>query len=390
MRTARISLLSLWLIACGPPKLELAAGTTCAKTTSPGPTSASLLEALGTATRGTCVVAAPAKYTGSFTVPDGVILGAETGAVVEFTGDAVDRPAVTLGAGATLTGLRINGAPGVGISAGGGSQLINVQVQASIAAGLIFWCEDDCRTFDPAWLSNVELTNNAVGLIVHGARVTTEGGKISGNQSDALASGYGVVASHGADLQMTGTLVEDNQVLGVLVDGARDTNVSLAQVTVQNNRGRGVWAQGMLGTLGVPRLRLNGCVVEGNRLVGVGTRGSRGVVIEAGTVGRTALAQTSDGNGGLISVGDGIGLFANSSDVQVAAVTLSGNERSQVLVDRGSTALVVERSTITPTGTQLGVVVQNTVEVVQAPMIVTPQMGQELPVSAPMMGLPVR
>ncbi len=389
MRTTLISLLTLWLTAC-TPNLGLPTATTCAKLVNAGPTSASVIDALSRADRGTCVVAAPAKYTGSFTVPPGVILAAEVGTKVEFAGDSASQPVISLGAGATLTGLHVTSAPGVGISAGLRTQLFDVRVESALGPGIVFWCEEDCRTGDPAGLHGVQLVNNAVGLLVHGARVNVFDGQVTGSQSGALASGYGVVASHGAELVMTGTLVEDNEELGVLVDGALDTNVSLAQVSVHANRGRGVWAQGLLGTMGSPRLQLSECLVEGNKLVGVGAKGSRGLRVQGGRVADTVLGQASTGAGMVISVGDGIGLFGNSGDVQVDTVTLSGNARSQVLVDEGASGLVVQGSTVTAGAGQFGVVVQHTIEMVQAPMITTPPQGQELPFSAPTLALPTR
>lgn len=390
MRTT-FSLLSLCAIGCScAPNLALPTGMSCAKQINAGPTSSSLIDALSRAERGTCVVAAPAKYTGSFTVPAGVIFGAESGTKVELIGDNAAKPVIALNAGATLTGVRISSAPGVGIASAGGTHLLGVHVESSLGAGIVFWCEEDCRTGDPAELRDVELTNDAVGLLVHGARVNTFGGKVSGSAGSTLASGYGVVASNGAELSMSGTVVEGNEALGLLIDGAQDTSVSLAQVTVQNNKGRGVWAQGLLGTMGSPRLSLSDCTVAGNKLVGVGAKGSHGLRIQGGTVGSTAIGQAQSAAGSLVPVGDGIGLFGSSGDVQIDSVTINANERSQVLVDEGSTGLVVQGSTITQGGGQFGVVVQRTAAVVQAPTITTPPMGQELPISAPTLALPTR
>lgn len=391
MRAALGGLLFLVVSSgCAPPNLSLPAGTSCAKTSTAGPDVASLRNALSGASRGTCVVAAPGRYRGELFVPAGVILGAEAGAAVELVGTQADVPAVTLGAGATLTGLRVLDAPGIGVLGGPGAQLLDVRVEGALGAGLVFWCEEDCRVGEPAGLSGVELIANAVGLLVHGARVTAVGGRVSGSKSLALASGYGVVASHGADLQLSGTLVEENEELGVLIDGAMDTNASLQEVTVKNNRGRGIWAQGLVGTLGSPRLRLGACVVEGNQLVGLGARGSHGVRVEGGKVSTTALGQTMGGPGVTVTVGDGIGLFEGSGDVQVDAVALDGNARSQVLVDQGAAGVTVQGSTVSIGSGQFGVVVQRTTEPVQAPMITTPMAGQELSISAPTLSLPTR
>lgn len=377
--------------ACAPPKLDLPSTVICAKTVTAGPSFASLQSALAGATAGDCVVAAASTYQGELTVPAGVVLAAEQGTVVELQGGTATVPTVTLGAGSTLSGLTLSDSAGIGVSGAPGVHLIDVAVQRAAMAGGVFWCEEDCRVADPAELRDCRFTDGAIGLVVHGARVSLTGGRIAGSASQALASGYGLVASHGADLQMAGTVVEDNQELGVLLDGALDTTASLTGVTVQNNRGRGLWAQGLLGSASAPKLTLTDCTVTANRLVGIGAKRSRGISIQGGRVASTRLAQTSSGTPGvLIDVGDGLGLFEDSGDVALTGVTLAANERSQALIDRGSTGLQLTGATVMATGTQQGVVVQRTTEPVQAPMSTTPPPGQELPISAPSLALPSR
>lgn len=389
MRTASITLLCLAMVGCAPPALKLAEGATCTKSSSAGADAASLRDALARATPGTCVVATAAQYQGEFTVPAGVILGAEPGVSVALTGTQAATPTLTLGAGATLTGLRVVNAPGIGVLGAPGVQLLDVKVDGALAAGVVFWCEEDCRTAGPAALQGVELTGNAVGLVVHGSTVNVTGGKVSGSRSTAIASGYGVVVSAGAVFQMTDTAVEDNQEVGLLVDGALDTSASLLQVKLQHNQGRGLWAQGLLGSPSSTRLQLSGCVVEGNRIVGLGTRASRGVRVDGGRMSGTLLGQAMSAAGTLVSVGDGLGLFAGSGDVLVDGATLENNARSQVLIDDGALGLRVQNSTVNA-GTAQGVVVQRTTQVVTAPMIFVPPAGQELPFSAPTLALPTR
>jgi len=387
MRLASLGLLVL--VGCAPPALKLPNGATCTTTSSAGADAASLRDALSRATAGTCVVATAAKYQGEFSVPAGVVLGAEPGATVAFTGAQASTPTLTLGAGSTLTGLSITNAPGIGVLGAPGVQLLDVKVDGALAAGLVFWCEEDCRTAGPAALQGVELTGNAVGLVVHGSTVNVTGGKVTGSKSTAIASGYGVVVSAGAVFQMTDTVVENNEEVGMLVDGALDTSASLLQVKLQNNRGRGLWAQGLLGSSSSTRLQLSGCVVEGNKLVGVGTRASRGVRIDGGRMSGTLLGQAMSAAGTLVNVGDGLGLFEGTGDVLVDGATLENNTRSQVLVDSGALGLSVQNSTVNA-GTAQGVVVQRTTQAVTAPMIFVPPAGQELPFSAPTLALPTR
>ncbi len=378
------------LVGCAPAALKLPDGSAaCTTTISAGADAASLRDALARAQPGTCVVATAAKYQGEFTVPAGVILGAEPKVSVAITGTQAATPTLTLGTDSTLTNLSIVNAPGIGVLGAPGVQLLSVKIDGALAAGLVFWCEEDCRTAGPAALNGVELTGNAVGLVVHGSTVNVTGGKVTGSKSTAIASGYGVVASAGAVLQMTDTVVENNQELGMLVDGALDTSASLLQVKLQNNQGRGLWAQGLLGSPTSTRLQLSGCVVEGNRLVGVGTRSSRGVRIDGGRLSATLLGQAMSGAGALVSVGDGLGLFEGSGDVLVDGVALESNARSQVLIDSGALGLRVQNSTVNA-GAAQGIVVQRTSEAVSAPMIFVPPAGQELPFSAPTLALPTR
>ncbi|MHB8878818.1 MAG: hypothetical protein ACYC8T_34390, partial [Myxococcaceae bacterium] len=70
-------------------------------------------------------------------------------------------------------------------------------------------------------------------------------------------------------------------------------------------------------------------------------------------------------------------------------VAIDENGRSQVLVDQGSTRISIQGGTLTSLPGQLGVVVQRTTEVVQAPAVTVPDPGKELPISAPHMGVPI-
>lgn len=376
---------------CTSPGLKLPAEVTCAYPVFPAANAEALAEALATAAPGTCVVAAPGRYAAALSVPEKVTLLAESGTIVEMRGETIaDRPVVSLAKGATLAGISVLSAAGVGVSVETEALLASVSVNDAHRAGVVVWCEDDCRVA-PTVLNNVEMGGNAVGLIVHGAQVKATGGSITGSQSFALASGYGVVASHGADLEMTGTVVEGNEELGVLVDGKLGTQAALHDVTVKDNRGRGVWAQDLAGSTMEPKLRLSSCAVEGNRLVGVGARSSLGIRIEGGSVSRTVMGQTaSDTPGVFVKMGDGIGLFEDTGQVQVDAVLLEANQRSQVLIDKGGLGLKVADSTVTSETGQLGVVVQRTTALVVAPQIVVPAAGEELPLSAPALAVPNR
>jgi|CXWL01.1.fsa_nt_gi hypothetical protein len=120
-------------------------------------------------------------------------------------------------------------------------------------------------------------------------------------------------------------------------------------------------------------------------------RSSRGISVQGGKIAKTIIGKAASTVPGLlVDIGDGIGLFEGTGDVQLDTVTFDSNQRSQMLVDTGSTGLTVKTPTLTSQAGQLGVVVQRTTEVVVAPMIFTPLAGQELDVSAFTLGLPPR
>ncbi len=376
---------------CAPSQAVLPLGASCPRSVVVEG-DAALQRALAAAGPGTCVVARAGTYRQAVVVPERVTVAAELGATVEIAAGTTSQPAVTLAAGALLSGVRVRAAPGVGVAGvGGGVRLFDVVVQGAGKGGVVFWCEDDCRVADFAELIDCELTGNAVGLFARGARVRMTGGAVKDSASTGLDTGYGVVASAGAVLELDGTGVEGNQEVGVLIDGLGDTEATLARVSVRANLGRGLWAQGLTGTATMPRLRLTDATVERNRLVGVGARGSGGLRITGGRIASTITGSAASATPGvMVQVGDGLGLFDSTGAVSAEQVTLEGNERSQALIDTAAPGVVLAPSvTVTP-GTAMGVVVQRTTVAVQATSPTVPQPGQELPVSAPTLGVPTR
>jgi hypothetical protein len=312
-----------------------------------------------------------------------VTLFAGKGEAAKVSGGDTTTPAVTLNKGAVLAGVTIESAPGIGVFINGGATLSNVVIDAAKGVGLISWCEDDCDT-DPTTteLDDVTLTNNAVGLWARDTHVTMTGGRVAQSQGTTLGTGYGVVASDGAVLQMTSTTVEQNQEVGVLVDGTSGTSASLSQVTVSDNQGRGVWAQGLLVTSAAPKLTLDTCTLERNAIAGIGARSSTGIFVKNGRVADTKLAPAeTDTPGVIVMVGDGIGLFTSTAQVTVDSTVLDSNARAQALVDQGGTGL-------TFTNVPQTVVVQHTSAAVTAPNVMMPATGMELPISAPSLAVP--
>ena len=374
------------LAACGPASLQLPAGVTCTKTSFPSFGGSELSDALSRAGSGDCVVAAAGSYSAALSVPAGVNLTVESGRRVQLSST------VTLAAGATLSAVEITSASGIGVFINHHAQLTNVKVDRSSGPGIVAWCEDDCRP-DPqiSILTDVEVTHSEVGLWARGTKVKVERSRFADCQGQSLGSGYGVVASNGATLEMNGTVIEGNREVGMLVDGALDTSATLTTVTVKNNLGRGIWAQGLTGTMLVPRLSLDTCTLDGNAIAGIGARMSTGIRMQGGRVSNTRLSPAQTTMPGVtVMVGDGVGVFEGTGQVAFSGVTLDSNARTQVLVDTGAIGLSVQGGTITAQTGQLGVVVQRTTATVDAPNIITPAAGMELPISAPSLALPVR
>ncbi len=379
----------VFVAGCKPPVLHLPDAVTCRETVTAGPDAAGLKSALARAKPGTCVVAAAGTYGAALTVPADVTLAAEAGTRVVIAGDGVATDAVVLSPGANLSGIRVASAAEVGVWIDRGPcQLVDVAVEGARTGAVVAWCEEDCVNGPVSELHDVELTLSGAGLLAHGASVKMVGGRVAENRGTNLGTGYGVVASHGATLQMDGTVVEANTELGVLIDGDLGTQAAFQNVVVRNNLGRGIWVQALAGTAQAPKLELQDCTVEGNSLVGLGARASRGIHVVGGRIASTVMGKTSAAPGVLVDVGDGVGLFEGCGDVQVEDAVLESNQRSQVLIDLGATGLAFERGAITAQSGQLGVIVQHTAAAVQAPAIVVPAPGSELPFSAPRLAVP--
>lgn len=384
------SLVVLPFVACMPAPGALPAGTTCSRW-STASTDAELSTALSGASSGTCVALQAGQYRQPLVVSEGVSVVSVAGATVELLGGSETQPTVTLAPRAVLAGVEVVGAPGIGVSGSGkGSKLFQSKVRGAKKFGVVFWCEEDCRTDDFSEVLDTTLTGNAVGLFTRGVRVKVKNGAISQSGGTSLTAGYGVVAAAGAVLEVEGTSVEQNETLGVLVDGAQNTDASLTRVTVRENKGRGIWAQGLLGTMAAPKLRLADSTVERNLLTGVGARGSKGLQISGGRIAGTQTGSAVSGPGQLVMVGDGLGLFEGTGDVQVDGAVLEANQRAQAVVDQAVAGVTVASSVMVTPGAGLGLVVQRTTATVQAPNQTVLTGANELTVSSPSLGVPTR
>lgn len=351
-----------------------------------------MADALAAAKAGECVVAAQGRYEGAFTVPAQVTLVAEKGAAVEVVGDDAQAPAVALQAGAAAVDLTIASSRQAGLRVDGLAALgLRLKIDGAATVGLVAWCEEDCGQGDPlASLTDVEVTGSGYGMVVHAARVVMKGGRIAENVGQEVVNGMGAVVSGGGSLELDGTVVEKNRQVGVLVDGAA-SKASLKGVKVSSNTGRGVWLQGLRGTDAAPAVKLEGCTVEKNSLVGVGARDSQGITITGGRIAETRLSTTIVEGGLTAQVGDGVGLFAGSQ-AKLSEVELASNGRAQLLVDSGAAGISVQGGKVEPAGAgQSGLVVQRTPGGIDTPFAVTvPPANEELSFSAPNFALPAK
>lgn len=387
---------ALLLAGCGSTGTR--SNVSCKSTVYAGPSSQELTDALAKAGPGDCVFGAEATYKGSFTVPAGARLVSNTGSSMSVVGDSADQAAITvMGAeGSGLFGVHIGSAAGVGVQVvGGPATLTDVAVRGAANAALIISCSGPtCR--DAASTIEVQrpdLRDSAIGLWAYAARVTVTGGTVTGTRAQSLATGYAVVASAGAALQMDSTSVSANQDVGVLVDGAFGTSAELTNVEVSKNLGRGVWAQGLLGSDAEPKLVIRGAAtaIDGNAVVGVGARESAGISISDARITRTVkVAVPSTSSGKLEPVGDGVGLFAGTGATRLERTSLEDNQRSQVLIDTGSRGIIIVDSGRVAGG-EYKVVVQKTAEPVTVPAeFLSPITSGELPVSSPLLPVGAR
>lgn len=370
MRRALQSLLTFLLLpGCGPlspPSTVPPQGLVCDRVVVP---SGPLGETLGLTVAGDCVILPSGTYAGTFVLPEDVSLAASAGATVILTDG---EPVLTVRGGnrTVVQGVRVVAGAGGGIAIEPGpARLLGVKVTQAQKNAVTSTCtRADCAEREVV-LSDCELTGNAVGLRVKGARVRVEGGRIAEQTGASLSAGSGVVASDGAALTLSNVVVEGNENIGVLLDGAA-TRASLDACAVKANRGRGLWAQGLVATdAGVPTVSVTGGEVSGNALVGIGARDAAGLFLKQVLVKDTLAVRVPIDIAHSEDVGDGVGLFSGVRDATLEDVTLQGNARAQLLGDGFGANVKVLNASLS--GGRFRAVVQRSAEALQiAPQLV--------------------
>ncbi|HEY8074733.1 MAG TPA: right-handed parallel beta-helix repeat-containing protein [Labilithrix sp.] len=337
------------------------AGVTCANKR-PASDATSLGSGLASAAAGDCVVLQPnVTYAGTFTVPPGVTLSGPAGARAILKPSDPKAPVVALGEKSGLAGLDVADA-GVAIAVHAASASISdVHVSGAKIAALAVLCTSNCAQ-STVTIANANLETSELGLWVSGAHVAMTGGRSGGHLGTGISSGDGIVATGGATIELDGVTVDGNQGTGVLVDGA-GTTASIKNATIQENANRGVWAQGLTGTLDAPALRVESSTLVRNKIVGLGSIESRGIIIIGGRVAETQNTPVSTTVRALDQVGDGFGIFKNTTDFKIDGTVVEQNDRAAGLVDDGTKqGIIIIGGTIAAGASGYKIVVQETDE----------------------------
>lgn len=337
------------------------AGITCTSTRSAGDANEAR-GALAGAPAGTCVVLTAPSYSGPLDVPAGVVLVAHNGARATVTGGTAQNAAISLGEGAQIVNIDVVDSVGVGVAIRAASAIVSgVSVSGSKNAALAILCKEattpGCAT-GSVTLTDVKLTKSTLGLWVSGAHVVMKGGSSDNHTGTSLSSAAGVIAQDGAQLDLDGVLVEKNQGVGILIDGAQ-TKASIKNATVNENGERGIWAQRVSGTLEAPALRLEECQLTKNKIVGVGAVESRGIIIVGGRIAETVASPLVTNLASTEPIGDGVGLFS-SGDFKLDGALVESNARAAGVVDGSDRGIIIVGGKVGAGPSGLKFVVQNT------------------------------
>jgi hypothetical protein len=396
------ALLTLLLASCSSLKENTSppSGLQCGTVVNGGGSPDSLTAALLNAKSGSCVLVVTQTYTGNFKVPQGVTLASADGSRAIITGTDAKSPAIELvgGAGSGVYGLDVNGSAQVGIAVKNGAAVISgVNVSGAKSAGIAAICAAPAACQDGSHvleLDNVNITANDSGLWTKGEDIRMSSGTVNQNSGTSLTAGNGVIAFGGAHVTFDGTTVANNDQVGILIDGTSGngtvagTTGDLKSVTVSQNGARGIWAQGLAGTIENPALTIEGTsLVSGNKLVGLGATGSHGIIFVGGKIENTAASPVNTDLGTQEQVGDGFGIFGGSGDVKLDTVAVSANARAAGLLDTTTGVIIFVGGTVAPGASNLKIVVQNTTAantaLQQLPSDATSTTSAPLYVSAP-------
>lgn len=339
-------------------------------------------EALAAASAGDCIIANEGTWVGSFVVPSDVSLAASEGERVVLRGDGTPSPVLTVKGGArtSVRNVVVDTSAGGGIAIDPGpANLVGVSIGGAGKNALTATCtRGECAGENV--LEDSEVSASASGVVVSGALLRIERGRIAAMAGNGLSDGSGVVAFDGAQLTMNGVTVEDNQAAGVLIDGA-STRAALTDCVIRNNR-RGVWVQ--RATDG--GVAITGGELSGNALVGLGARESAGLTVTGVTVQDTKAVRVQLDLNTAEDIGDGVGLFSGVREVTLEGVVSRRNARAQILADQSGADIRVRSGEVS--GGLYRVVVQRTSQVIDVASTVVDSPGRDLGVEASPQSVP--
>ncbi len=391
-RFASLCLLTLVSVGCDSEKSAAATpppGVTCSSIMRAA-TGDAVLKALVNSRPGACVVVTGnVTSSTSLAVGSGVTLVGEAGperASLSVT-DSAAPGAIVLADGAQLGNLDVLGAPRAGVVVtAANAKIFDVKVSGGKGTAVAVVADG---TPGAITIERTTLEKNAYGLHVFGAgaSVTVTGGRIAENGGTSLASGAGAIAAGGARLVLDGVTVEKNEGPGVLLDGAT-TRAEIKGATVSENRERGIWAQGLQGTLEAPALTIQDTQLTKNRILAVGGVQLKGIIIVGGSVKETVSAPAPTANATLEQVGDGLGILGGSTDFKIERTNFERNDRAAGVVDGTEVGIIIVGGKVEPGPSGLKFVVQNSKGDIQIPEADRSTPPQPLPISAPTLKVP--
>lgn len=343
----------------------------------------SLLSGLANAAAGSCiVVSGTVTSTVPLRVNEGAILVGEKGtrAAITVTGP-VSLGAITLMARAQLGNVDVVASPGNGVAVAGiDAKIFDAKVTGSKNAGVAVLPGKE--SFGVT-LENVNVEKNGYGVYVNGEgmKLTIKGGRIAENGGTSLAAGAGLVAVNGARAELDGVTIEKNEGTGVLLDGEK-TRAVIKASTVSENRERGIWAQGLQGSLDAPAVEVQDTQILKNRIVGMGGVQLKGIIIVGGSVKETVSSPVPTNLATNEMIGDGVGIFGGSTDFKIERTNFAANGRAAGVVDGTEVGIIIVGGKVEP-GPGLKFVVQNSKADVQIPDADKSTVDTPLGISAP-------
>ncbi|MBX3215552.1 MAG: right-handed parallel beta-helix repeat-containing protein [Labilithrix sp.] len=363
-------------------------GVSCASVASASDES-SLVSGLANVGAGGCVVLTGSVTSSAPIEVAGVALVGAKGSRPSLTVTSGTAGAITVtGGGSQLGNFVLTGAPGVGIAiAARDVKVFDVDVSGAAKAAIAV--VPGTEGASSAALKDVVLEKNAYGLYVQGegVEVTMTGGRVAENGGSSLSAGAGVVTTGGAKLTLDGVTVEKNEGTGVLLDGA-STRAVIAASTISENRERGVWAQGLQGTLDAPALRIEETELSKNRIVGMGGIELKGIIIVGGSVKETVASPVPTNLAATELIGDGVGIFGGSTDFKIERTNFAANGRAAGVVDGSEVGIIIVGGKVEPGDSGLKFVVQNSKADVQIADADKSSPASPLGISAPKIQLP--